>query len=75
MKKVNHLCERCKAEGIYEPARIVHHKIYLNESNYRDPSIALNFDNLEALCDLHHNREHHKEERRYKVLPNGELEF
>ncbi len=75
MKKANHLCERCMAEGIYEPAKIVHHKIYLNSENVNDPSIAFNFDNLEALCEAHHNREHFKDERRYRILPNGELEF
>ena len=31
LQKVNHLCERCKAKGIYDPANIVHHKIYLNK--------------------------------------------
>ena len=75
MQKVNHLCERCLAQGIYEPARIVHHKIYLNESNVNDPSIAYNFDNLEALCSRHHNEEHLRQERRYTISPSGELEF
>ena len=74
LKKVDHLCERCKAEGKLVPADIVHHKIYLTEANYKDPSISLNFDNLEAVCIEHHNAEHFgsKKIRRWK-FENGEL--
>lgn len=74
LKKVNHLCERCKAEGRIVPADIVHHKIYLTEQNFRDPSISLCFDNLEAVCIEHHNAEHFgkKKIRRWK-FENGEL--
>lgn len=53
MESRHHICERCG-----RPAVIAHHKRYLNESNYTDPSIALNPDNLEALCMECHNREH-----------------
>ena len=74
---VGHFCERCKAKGIYEPARIVHHKIYLTEDNYHDPSISLNFENLEALCLDCHNKEHYgsKIEARYTIGKDGELIF
>ena len=58
LEKVNHLCERCLAKGIYEPAKIVHHKIHLTEENYGDPEIMFGFDNLEALCQACHNDEH-----------------
>lgn len=77
LQKVNHLCERCKAKGIYEPAKIVHHKIYLNKENVTDPSVSLNFDNLEALCASCHNQEHFADEteRRYQIGKNGELIF
>lgn len=75
MIKVNHLCERCKAKGIYEPARVVHHKIELTEANYRDPAISLNFDNLQALCQSCHNEIHHRQERRYKIDSDGNLIF
>lgn len=47
------LCERCG-----RPGDIVHHKIHLNPSNINDPSITLNFDNLELLCQDCHNRAH-----------------
>ena len=55
LDRVNHLCERCQSKGIFVPARFVHHKIYLDDSNYRDASISLNFRNLEALCFDCHN--------------------
>jgi 5-methylcytosine-specific restriction endonuclease McrA len=51
--KVHGLCERCSAGG-----KIVHHKIYLNESNIDDPYVTLSHDNLELLCHDCHNREH-----------------
>ena len=46
-------CERCG-----RPAQICHHKRYLNDVNVHDPSVALNPDNLEALCIECHNAEH-----------------
>lgn len=48
------LCERCG-----KPATQVHHKQRLTRESIKDPSIALNFDNLEALCDDCHRLEHH----------------
>lgn len=77
LEKCGRWCERCKAKGIYEPAKIVHHKVYLNQGNYKDPSVAFNLDNLEALCQACHNDEHisKNKERRYKVDEAGELVF
>lgn len=74
LASVGGLCERCKAEDKIVPAEIVHHKIYLREENYKDASVALNFDNLEALCQECHNQEHFKEkmQRRWK-FENGSL--
>lgn len=72
MDSVNHLCERCKRQGLFNPAKIVHHKRYLTRENFKDPSIAYGFDNLEALCLDCHNKEHFKGERRYKII-GGEL--
>ena len=76
MTKVNHLCERCKREGKYVPAAIVHHKIHLTTENMKDPAIAYGFDNLEALCLDCHNKEHFGDRtpKRYKIV-NGELIF
>lgn len=73
----SYLCERCLAKGIYSTGDIVHHKIYLTAANYRDPSISLNFDNLELLCRTCHEKEHFgtKDEPRYQIGKNGELIF
>jgi 5-methylcytosine-specific restriction enzyme A len=48
------LCERCR-----DPGKIVHHIKYLTPENINDPSIALNWDILELLCQDCHNKEHH----------------
>ena len=53
------LCERCLAVGRAQVAEHVHHKIELDESNYKNPMIALNAENLESLCFDCHQKEHH----------------
>lgn len=63
------ICERCGKpiylSGVndYLPKEkrlkgIVHHKQYLNETNYMNDDIAYSFDNLELLCIDCHNEEH-----------------
>ncbi len=54
----DYICERCG-----QPAKIVHHKRWLNRENINDISVTLCWDNLEALCQDCHNKEHHKQER------------
>ena len=49
----HYLCERCE-----QPAKIVHHRQYLTPDNINDTSITLSWDNLEALCQDCHNKEH-----------------
>ena len=68
------LCERCQQKGLIVPAEIVHHKIHLTPENYRNPQIALSFDNLESVCRDCHNKEHFsdKTERRREFV-DGEL--
>ena len=58
-KSVGGLCERCSARGLIAPGVIVHHKKYLTPENISDPSIALDWSNLECLCQTCHNQEHH----------------
>ena len=69
--KQNLLCNRCGlpvyVDGIsdYIPKEnrrigIVHHKIYLDNINVYDDTIALNEDNLEGICIDCHNKEHFK---------------
>lgn len=53
MESKYYICERCG--GV---AKICHHKIYLTPANINDPNITLNWDNLEALCQDCHTREH-----------------
>lgn len=74
---VNNLCERCLSKGLYEPAKIVHHKIHLNENNINDAEITFNFSNLEALCLECHNQEHYKyrTKKRYKFSADGTMEI
>ena len=74
LESVNHLCERCLQKGLYVSARVVHHKIHLTEDNISNPDIVLNFDNLEALCQDCHNKEHFKtSKKRYTVGEAGEI--
>ena len=57
----HYICERCGA-----PAVIVHHREHLNALTMRDPAKALAFDNLEALCQTCHNREHFGDHERIR---------
>ena len=58
MHSVSGLCEECMKQGIVKAADIVHHKITLDDEKARDPEIALNFENLQAVCIDCHNRLH-----------------
>lgn len=71
LRSVGGLCERCLKKGLYHPAVIVHHKVYLTAENINTPEIALSWNNLEALCREHHEEEHSGQDRRYKVLEDG----
>ena len=57
------LCERCLTKGLIVPADEVHHKTRLTKDNVNDYSISLNFDNLEALCQDCHTKEHEQDQR------------
>lgn len=61
LKSKGGLCERCAAKGLVVPATQVHHKTRLTPETVRDPEIALNWANLEALCDACHQAEHRPE--------------
>ena len=47
------ICERCGGAG-----HIVHHKRYITPANINNPSIALDWSNLELLCDECHQKQH-----------------
>lgn len=72
-KSVGGLCERCLKKGLYNPAVIVHHKTYITQDNLSDPRIALDWNNLEALCRDCHEAEHQGEGKRYKILEDGSI--
>ncbi len=62
---VGGLCERCLRSGRYVAGVIVHHIVHLDDSNYGNPDISLNWNNLELLCRECHNEVH----KRGRVLP------
>ena len=73
ISKVGGLCERCLAKGLINAGEIVHHKVYISPDNVNDPSVTLNFDNLELLCRDCHAQEHIAVEKRYKIDEYGRV--
>ena len=69
---VGGLCERCKKNGQIVVGEIVHHKVHLTPVNVCDPSVTLNFDNLELLCRNCHAKEHGNK-KRYTVDQFGRV--
>lgn len=49
------ICERCGRAGF-----IVHHKRHITPDNVSDPSVTLDFDNLQLVCQQCHNQLHGK---------------
>lgn len=72
-RSVGGLCERCLARGLIVPAAEVHHKIKLTQDNLSDPTVALNWENLEALCKDCHLKEHSR--KRYRIDRDGHVEI
>lgn len=56
LKRAHGECQRCKARGKVVKADTVHHIRYLRDR----PDLALDDDNLEALCAQCHYDEHHR---------------
>ena len=75
LKSKDYLCERCSTPDDPVVAKIAHHRTYLTRKNINDPYIALSWDNLEALCQHCHNKEHHASDRkkRYAFDEEGNL--
>lgn len=69
---VGGLCERCKAMGIINAGRVVHHKVELTPQNYTDPAIAYGFDNLMLVCQECHEQIH-KGVKPYRWTTDGKL--
>lgn len=73
-QSVGGLCERCLARGVYRPGEIVHHKVWLTRDNVSDPSVTLDWSNLELVCRDCHAQIHDARNRRYKVDALGRVE-
>ena len=72
-KSKRNLCELCLDKGILSTGEIVHHKIHLSADNFHDPSVALNWDNLQLLCRDCHAKQHSN--KRYRVDELGQVIF
>ena len=71
-RSVGGLCEKCRQSGLIVPAEEVHHKIKLTPETINRPEIALNWQNLIALCKDCHLKEHRKE-KRWRVDADGNV--
>ena len=58
---VGGLCESCAAAGLIVPGEIVHHKVPLTPDTIHNPSVALDFSNLELVCRNCHAARHPQE--------------
>lgn len=74
-KSKANLCEICLSKGIYKAGEIVHHKIHLDPVNINDPSVSLNWDNLQLVCRDCHAQIHDSKKRRYKLDELGRVIF
>lgn len=64
LKRDNHECQRCKAEGRYGRATIVHHIKHLEDR----PDLALDDNNLTSRCDACHNKDHPEKLKKIEVI-------
>ena len=72
-KSKGNLCEVCLAKGLIVPAEIVHHKIELTPMNVNDPSITLDWNNLQCVCRECHADAHDRRQRRYRFDDLGRV--
>lgn len=71
-KSVGGLCEICLANGVYTPGEIVHHKNHISPETIDDPTVTLDWRNLELVCrechrKLHEDEINKKKQKRYFV--------
>ena len=67
------LCELCLKKGIYKAGEIVHHKCHITPDNINDPTVTLNWDNLQLVCRDCHAMAHDKRQRRYRIDELGRV--
>lgn len=72
---VGGLCERCLRSGRYVPGVIVHHIKHITADNLSDPTIVLDWSNLELVCRDCHKALHIRDgvPRRYVVDKTGRV--
>ena len=75
LRSVGGLCERCLKKGLYRPAVIVHHKVYITPETIDNSDITLSWNNLEAVCRECHEDEHRRQDRRYRIREDGTVEI
>ena len=75
VKSVGGLCEACAKRGLIVPGEIVHHRIELTPENIHDPSVTMDWSNLELVCRECHADRHPKRRngRRYVVDAQGRV--
>ena len=75
LESVDGLCERCRVLGKFVPAEIVHHRKWLTKETIHDPNLTMGWDNLEALCQDCHNKEHFGQEikPRFRFTEDGSI--
>ncbi len=72
-KSKQNLCEICLSKGMIKPGEIVHHKIHLTPQNISDPTVTLNWSNLQLVCRDCHASIHDRRQRRYKIDDLGRV--
>ena len=72
-KSKRNLCEVCLAKGIITPAEIVHHKVQITPDNITDPTVTLNWNNLQCVCRECHASIHDRTNKRWKVDELGRV--
>lgn len=77
-KSVGGLCEICLSNGVYTPGEIVHHKNHISPETIDDPTVTLDWRNLELVCrechrKLHEDEINKKKQRRYSVDSFGKV--
>lgn len=70
---VNHLCEKCLAQGLVTPGEIVHHIRPITRDNISNPEITLSWDNLQLLCRPCHEKIHRRTPKRYIIDECGHV--
>ena len=66
------LCEDCLERGQITPGEEVHHVEELTPDNINDPSVALNWSNLQCVCRECHAAAHGSQ-KRWKIDENGKV--